>query len=254
MGRFLIPIALLAACVDGDRRGPATSPLILDHIFVLVPPGASAAREALSNAGVTVDTAVSQHRGAGTASVSVRFENAYLELLWVDSSVALVPELIARVDRYRAGTWGTGSLASPFGLGLRRAPSAPDSLPVPSRRYTAAWMTPGTWIDVIIPPADSLPPPRVFVVPRDMGFDAWRGNVRAEAPELFQHPAGIRGLTAIRLVVPSGAWGELPPGFPVVPGLTVAPGEEHLAELTLDGGQQGRRVDLRPALPLVLIY
>jgi hypothetical protein len=251
MRRYLIPIALLAGCVDGDRRGPATSPLTLDHVFVLVPPGASAARAALSNAGVTVDTAVSQHRGAGTASVSVRFENAYLELLWVDSSVTVVPELIARVDRYRAGTWGTGSVASPFGLGLRRAPKAPDSLPVPSRRYSAEWMTPGTWIDVIIPPVDSLPSPRVFVVPRDMGFDAWR---RYEAPELFRHPAGIRSLTSIRLVVPSGAWAELPPGFPVVPGLTVAPGEEHIAELTLDGGREGRRVDLRPALPLVLIF
>lgn len=254
MRRLLVPMALLAACGDGNQRGPVGSPLVLDHVFVLVPPGWSAAREALSNAGVTVDTAVSQHRGAGSASVSARFENAYLELLWVDSSVPLVPELIARVDRYRAGTWGTRSLASPFGLGLRRTPAAPDSLLVPSRRYTAEWMTPGTWIDVILPLADSLPPPRVFVVPRDMGFDAWGGGVRAAAPELFRHAAGIRSLTAIRLVVPSGAWAELPPGFPIVPGLTMVAGEEHLAELTFDGGEQGRRVDLRPALPLVLIY
>jgi hypothetical protein len=251
MRRFLTPIALLAACVGCDQRGQASSPLVLDHLFVLVPPGANAAREALSNIGVIVDTTVSKHRGAGTASVAVRFESAYLELLWVDSSVTVVPELVARVNRYRAGTWGTDSPASPFGLGLRRARSAPDSLPFPSRRYAAEWMTAGTWIDVIIPPADSLPPPRVFVVPRDMGFDAWR---RYEAPKLFEHPAGLRDLTAIRLVVPSGAWGELPTGFPVVSGLTVAPGEEHLAELTLDGGKQGRRVDLRPALPLLLIY
>lgn len=251
MRRCLTLIALLAACAGGDQRGQATSPLLLDHVFVLVQPGASAAREALSNAGITVNSEVSQHRGAGTASVSVRFENAYLELLWVDSSVTVVPELIARVNRYRAGTWGTGNLASPFGLGLRRARPAPDSLPFPSRRYVAEWMTPGTWIDVIVPPADSLPPPRVFVVPRDMGFDAWR---RHESPKLFKHSSGMRDLTAIRLVVPSSALDELPLGFPVVPGLTVAPGEEHLAELTLDGGKQGRRVDLRPALPLVLIY
>jgi hypothetical protein len=251
MRRVFVPIVLLAACTGGDQRGSGSSPLILDHAFVLLPSGASAAREALANAGITVDPAVSHHRGAGTASVSARFENAYLELLWVDPSVILVPELTARVDRYRAGTWGTGGVASPFGLGLRRTRSAPDSLSVASRRYTAEWMTQGTWIDVILPAADSLPAPRVFVVPRDMGFDAWRKEV---APELFRHPAGIRRLSAIRLVIPSGAWAELPPGFPVVPGLTMTPGEGHLAELTFDDGKQGRRIDLRPGLPLVLIY
>lgn len=75
---------VIASLFQSPRQG---SRVELDHVFIVVSPGASAEIEALQSAGLTVGSRVTQHPGLGTASRSVLFENAYLELIWVDSSV-----------------------------------------------------------------------------------------------------------------------------------------------------------------------
>ena len=110
------------------------------------------------------------HDGQGTASKSVAFANAYLELLWVDASVTLNPDLEASFDRYRRGSGWARADPSPFGIAFRRTSSAPTTLPFETRSHSAEWMTLGTQIDVLAPPNVQDDSPRVFVVPRDMGF------------------------------------------------------------------------------------
>jgi hypothetical protein len=74
------------------------------------------------------------HTGGGTSSLSILFENAYLELLYADSTVgdsASSPE--DRAHWRRVFGWRESG-ASPIGVGLRRRADAPDSLPFPTER------------------------------------------------------------------------------------------------------------------------
>lgn len=245
-------LAILGLCWGGRAAAQqmARHPvLVLDHLFIFVPPGAVLARQALSEAGINVGSSVTRHDGTGTASVFAMFANAYLELAWVDSTVRLEPEFRARLERNRRASAWTASGPSPFGVGFRRGPGAPDQLPYVSRPSTAAWMKAGTQIDVLAPPADSLPSPRVFVVPRDMG--AWQRKV---APALFVHRIGVQQITRVRVITPDGARVQLLGWIDTLPGVKFVRGREHLVEVTFDGGQEGKHVDLRPRLPVILRY
>jgi len=115
-------------------------------------------------------------------------------------------------------------------------------------------MPPGTQIDVLAPPEVGHASPRVFVVPRYMGFDAFREEVRRDAPELFEHPFAERQLTAVRIITPTGAHVEFLSDIDSLPGLSFQEGPEHLAELIFDNRRSGKQVDLRPRLPLILWY
>jgi Glyoxalase-like domain len=73
---------------------PATaqSPIELDHVWIMVSPNAPE-RAALERAGFHVSPDLNRHDGQGTASITVEFENAYLELMWPDSTITVSPGL-----------------------------------------------------------------------------------------------------------------------------------------------------------------
>jgi hypothetical protein len=245
-------LAILGLGWGGRAAAQQVAPhpvLVLDHLFIFVPPGAVLGRQALSEAGINVGSSVARHEGAGTASVFAMFANAYLELVWVDSTVRLEPKFRARLERNRRASAWTARGPSPFGLGFRRRPDAPDQLPYVSRPYTAPWMKAGTQIDVLAPPVDSLPSPRVFVVPRDMG--AWQRKV---APGLFVHRLGVKQVTRVGVITPDGARVQFLGSIDSLPGAKFVRGREHLVEVTFDGGREGKHVDLRPRLPVILRY
>ncbi len=54
-----------------------------------MPAGAAQAVQALRKAGVFIDTATNRHDGEGTTSMPAVFQNTYLELLWVDSTLTV---------------------------------------------------------------------------------------------------------------------------------------------------------------------
>jgi hypothetical protein len=60
-------------------QAPAETQLLeLDHVYIKVPTRAAA--DVIAAAGLTIDTTeVTRHDGGGTASISVLFDNAYLE-------------------------------------------------------------------------------------------------------------------------------------------------------------------------------
>ena len=96
-------------------------PLELDHIFIWVPRGASESA-ALQSRGLHTDGTLHQHTGQGTSSVVFAFENAYLELIWVDDpdtagrrGQEMGTDLLARADWRRTGRHlsGSGYVAAP---------------------------------------------------------------------------------------------------------------------------------------------
>jgi hypothetical protein len=247
---WIVTVLICARAGRGAAQSPdARRDLTLDHFFVFVPPGAGAARQALTDAGINVGTAVARHDGAGTASCFAMFENAYLELAWVDSSVSSEPQFRSRLQRNQRASVAAVSGPSPFGVGLRRTTEAPTAPPYISRPATAPWMKPGSQIDVLAPPADTFPSPRVFVVPPSMAD--WKSKV---PPSQLLHRLGVRRITHVRVLTPPGSHLQFLGPAITLPDVTFEPGSEHLAELTFDGGSQHRRVDLRPRVPLVLLY
>lgn len=99
------------------QRLDARDDLVLDHLFVFVPAKAEAARQALTEAGINVGSTVVRHEGSGTASIFAMFENAYLELAWVDSSVPSAPEFQARLQRNQRASAAAAKWAESFRCG-----------------------------------------------------------------------------------------------------------------------------------------
>lgn len=228
----------------------STAPVLeLDHVYVVVTPGAVAATEALRRVGIVIDTVTSRHDGQGTASRAAFFENAYLELLWIDSSVTV--DSLHRgdlADFVRAAAWRQSG-ASPFGIGLHFLSGSPADFTIPTRRDSAARLRPGTYYVLLRQPAESLAPD-VFTMPDDRAVTSWIGRFRSRRPDLFSHPSGARRITGITIRAPAS---QRPRAAELETRL-VRFEEASSPELVLefDGGQLGKTLDLRPALPIIL--
>jgi hypothetical protein len=233
-------------------RIAAQSPRVeLDHIFITVRPGAATEMAALRSAGFTVDSLVARHDGQGTASVGVMFENAYLELIWPDSTVSVEPEKALTAQWFRdAAAWRTSG-HSPFGLGLRRMPGDTAALPVPVELEAAEWLEAGAAYELLRQAPDSLAA-EFFVVPPISSLPSWITRLRERSPGLLRHPGGDHEIALVRVHGPPEhepiALRVLRPGR-----VEMVRASEPLLELHLTGGDRRQRVDLRPVLPLVIV-
>lgn len=248
-----LTLGLLLSCAVAVPVAVAQRPRVeLDHVFIVVTPGARAEIAALRAAGLTVPAEQPRrHEGQGTSSIAAYFENAYLELIWVDSTVSVTPEH-ARTARWfhDAGSWRTNR-HSPFGLGLRRLPGDTAALPVPVEREAAASLEPGAAYELLHQPGDSLAAD-FFVVPATAAVPRWIARARQREPGLWQHSAGGREITLVRV---HGSPEQHPYALRVLRPSRI---EAHdsptpFLELLIDRGTRGQRVDLRPTLPLVII-
>ena len=243
--------ALLGACAPEapGGAGAASEPLLeLDHLFVIVPDPAEAVA-ALATAGITVDeTSVMRHDGSGTASLGAMFDNAYLELLWADSTVSIAEGAEEDVAKFPAASrWQAGG-PSPFGIGLRRAD--PDVGPLPYAGEAVegeAWVEEGETFFVFDTEDGEV---SAFVVPPYMAVPSWVDELRADVPEAFDHPAGVAVLSGVVLRGTAGPQSVVEAGLEGV--VFDSADEAPLLELTFDGGAEGVTQDLRPALPVVI--
>lgn len=233
-------------------------PLERDHIFIWVSPGAPEAA-ALQKLGLYTDGKVHKHVGQGTSSKVFIFENAYLELIWVDEpevarrkSQDMGTDLLARVDWRKTG-------ASPFGIGLHYLAAGSRALPFPTKKYWAEWMKPDTFIS-IAESSVNLHEPFYFVVPDYLAIPSAEQlkqllDSQPEYRKNFTHVLGVRRLTGIKIM--SNHVGKLSETASTLSknGIAVVKhGKSSYAELTFDGGTQGKALDVRPTLPLVLKY
>lgn len=216
-----------------------------DHAYVFVSYGGEAEAESLRAIGFHVDTTVTEHSGGGTASRSAIFQNFYLELIWVDSTVSVSTESRESfADMQRAASWRTTG-ASPFGLGLRKV-AGPDEFGVPVTFYSDTWMRPGTSITLL----DQASEPMafaLFVVPPYMAVPAWID----QAAELVQHENGARQLTGLEI---RGPVAQHPTATRAlrIPGLTVTDAAEPMLVLEFDGGRTGVIHDLHRLMPVTI--
>jgi hypothetical protein len=244
-------LAVAAAVAAGPAR--AEIPLALDHAWIAVRPNAPE-RAAFERAGFRIAPTVNRHDGQGSASVTVEFENGFLELLWPDDTVPVAPEAAPAKQRFvnkmnwRADGW------SPFAVGLHWT-APPQTLPFDTWKVSAAWMGPGKSMEMLTPRGS--PATTLFIPVNGADLAGNRAAIAkggaAAAP--FMHPNGARRLTSVRIVAPTPE--GLPPAAPAlagVQGLTLDVGQAWLMEVTLDGGAQHRTADLRPDLPMVIRY
>ncbi len=230
---------------------PAGAPSFIefDHVWIMVSPNAPE-RAALERAGFQISPDVNRHEGQGTASITVEFENAFLELLWPDSTVPVARGLERATEKFRQRMLWRTSGWCPIGLGFRRTTESSDSLPFPTWSVTAPWLPAGSAIEMLTP-RDDTRSPSLFISPRALS-DTGEQAVRASR---YHHPIGVRRVTAVRLVSPK----KYQPIEPLtylqkLRVLGVEQGDEWLVELTFDGGKRKKPKDLRPDLPLVIRY
>jgi hypothetical protein len=247
--RSVIASACLACCVA--RQSSAQTPRVeLDHVYMVVQPGGVQAIAALRSAGFTIGTA-QKHEGEGTTSVAAMFENAYVELMWLDSAVAITPEHAAAAEQFRRMSEWRVSKRSPFGLGLRRLPGDTAHFAFPITREPAPWIDAEAAYEILNQPGDSLAVD-VFVVPKAAAVPNWIERLRKRAPQRLNHPGGGREITAVRVY---GAIQQQPSTLKLVrPGrIETETGEEPRLEIYIDGGGRNSRTDLRPGLPIVIV-
>ena len=205
--------------------------LELDHFFVFVERDAKETAPKLEEGGL-VPTFRRRHDGQGTANLCYVFDNAYLELLWVDD-----PKLLSRATFRRTRLWERSRWRSdgnsPFGVCVR----APEPLPFPCWLWQQPDLPPGLFLEVAKVVSDPEVP-FLFRFPGTLRPDHWPADqigARQEAAGL----AEISGLTLAAL-----------PTAEQLDGLTLDPALGHqraILEFSRRDGGAPRRLSLPDA-------
>ncbi|CAG0980388.1 hypothetical protein PHYC_01735 [Phycisphaerales bacterium] len=199
----------------------------IDHVFVLVAPGAPEAA-LLERAGL-VPGARREHAGQGTANVCFCFANAYLELLFITNEAQLRSPPVATTRLWERSRWRESG-ASPFGVCLR----GPGDPPVPTSQYAAPFLPQGHSIPIATDEDSPLAPMLFFAA-----FPP------APPPE-FANPQRLIRITIETPVVP--AWYR--EVSREVPMLELVPSGHHSMSIEVDHSH-GRRLTLE-SLPLTI--
>ena len=237
----MLKCALGLSCVVGFACGPrpvdkVAAAVEVDHVYVYAPAKSAedAVVKALASAGLAVEPKRNDF-GDGVVGRYVRFENAYLEILWYDGRTP------TDAETRRHATWESSG-ASPFGIGLHRRAGVSGNLPFPTRSVVEPWMRPGTE-ERKLGGVEDFAAPDLFVLP-DYLVNRRPG----------MQPLGIRRLTSVRVTVSSDGMTN---GVALMnrAGLAeIQPGGKPLLELVFDAGVQNRSLDFRPHLPLTIGY
>ena len=209
-------------------------PLKLDHLFITVQKDAPET-QALIQVGLRHSGSFNQHVGLGTKGTYFEFENAYLELLWIDDETEFAPI---------AALLGI----PPFGIAFRHQEGNTTSLPFEAYAFHWDWMPPDSFLHIAKRDPASHEP-LFFVVPDSMVF---REDTTQAPSEMTIHPLGIKRLTELRVLVTSPDLSATARLLSTNTNVRVESGSESRLELTFDGGIQGKIIDVRPALPLVI--
>jgi hypothetical protein len=206
----------------------------LDHVFVCLSQGAPEA-EYLARFGL-IEGPSNVHPGQGTANRRFFFENAMLELLWVENPSEAQNEQTARTKLWDRWSGRQDGVTSPFGIIMRPAQREAITPPFAAWEYQPDYFPAGTCLHV--GEAGIEEPMWVF-----MPF------LRRQGIEIPKHPNGIREITALRLTSPTPPRSRAAEALPI---LTVESGPDHLLTIEFDHRIRDESTDLRPHLPLIL--
>ena len=197
----------------------------LDHLFVFVEPGGGSAKARLDALGL-VPSYTRRHEGQGTANLCYCFDNAYLELLWVEEPRLLASATFARTGLWEHANWRVSG-ASPFGVCVRTE----HALPFDCWLWTPPYLPPGLFLEVSVGSREPSTP-FLFRFPGTRRPDLWPDDHAGAR----QDAAGLTEIVGLSLR-------ELP-GGEALTGLTLDPDlDPQTAILTLarsDGGPERR--------------
>lgn len=242
--------ALAGACATPPQAPPAVA---LDHVWIATPRDATEACAALERAGFRIAPTVNRHDGQGTASLTVEFENGFLELIWADESVPVHATGAIAQQRFAQRADWRRSGHSPFGLAVTRTPATPSPLPFETWTVTSDWMEPGTSTEMWTPRGSPALHIAVHPFATDENANLRRIAQGGQAAWPFLHENGARRMTAVAVTAPAAD--GLPPSAQLVRdsgAVRFEFGDAWRMDLTLDEGERGATLDLRPALPLVV--
>lgn len=198
---------------------------------------------------------VVKHLGREIASTILFFENAYVELIWVDEEKIAEQQTkqLGIAPLTRAHWQRTG--ASPFGIGLRCQP-----IPTLFRRRRANkcrmdCIPKEMPVRLAAENLAILAEPLCFLVPEALAFTNWLDRSLETHQRLISHPLGIKKLTGVKITVDSN--NELTHAVSLLQNngiATIERGRSPLLELTFDGGIAQNFFDARPTLPICLKY
>lgn len=214
----------------------------IDHLFICTSAGAPEA-DRLVEFGLTEGSG-NRHPGQGTANRRFFFRNAMLELLWIADSDEAHSDAAQRTKLFERWT-GRNAGCAPFGVCLR--PSSPGDAPPPfsAWEYRPAYL-PRDWT-IHVRDGSPLTEPMWFFA----SFGQRSDRVAASLREPIEHLIGFRELTAVRVFMPrSERLSPIAREVIETGVLSAVPGDDHLLELTFDGGRGGHQEDFRPVLPL----
>jgi hypothetical protein len=209
--------------------------VLIDHIFICTAAGAPAANQ-LREFGLT-EGSPNQHPGQGTACRRFFVRNAMLELIWVEDAMAAQSEQTRRTKLWERWS-AAGRGASPFGIILRSGSSPAEACPFPSWDYRPKTM-PG--LSLQIAAGTGLEEPMWCYMEAPL-----------ERRQPLEHPSGFREMTGVHLICPTLPPTSVTRAMADQKVITLETGAEDLLELQFGGGQEGRKTDFRPDIPLIL--
>lgn len=210
--------------------------MTLDHVFILVEPGAKVADRLLESG--FQEGPSNTHSGQGTANRRFYFADAMLEFIWVQDA----DEAKNGPGReLRFAKRAEDPNASPFGIIFvpQKASSSPNA-PFPGWHYQPAYFPPPKGFHVGAN-AHNITEPLCFYFPsHDPGIPK---------PQPNRNPQSV---SEVIIAAPSTDTEGVLKLASQTERLSIKSGEEHLMEITLDYCVSGQTEDYRPAMPLIL--
>lgn len=202
--------------------------------------------DALLRAGLA-EGSPNTHPGQGTACRRFFFENAYLELLWVDDAEEAQREPVIRTGLWtRCSQRATG--ACPFSFVLRPGDDHVGPLPFETWPYRPSYLPEGMSIDIAVD--TPIREPEFFYLAFQRGRRSTSQQPRAHVPPLT-------AMTNVTAAMPPPLPQSDAAKFVAAAGLiTFETSEDYLVRLTFEHRREGAHAgtDFRPTLPLIISW
>ncbi|WP_053006094.1 VOC family protein [Kiloniella spongiae] len=170
--------------------------LEIDHLFVFVAPpkeGDTPAEAILLQEAGFVESYRRNHPGQGTTNICYCFDNAYLELLWVNDIADITSPVTRGTKLFERSQWQETN-TSPFGIALR------PEIPFETWDYRPSFLPTGMSIPITKTSIDAHQP-FIFTSPGGQRPDHWR-----EPKSLQQKaPIGAHTISSVSLDIPRGS-------------------------------------------------
>lgn len=174
----------------------AVMPWAIDHLFMIVEPGGARAMSALAAGGLTQSWS-RQHVGMGTANIFICFDNAFLELVWIENQEEAQASPVASRLLERRRKQGEGAM--PFGLAIR-APTPDAPLPFKGWQFTPPSVSDMRNTVTIAASSDDLAQPFLFKGQRSIPPIQWADGLAGRR----QVPGGYGAILSWQLDLPEG--------------------------------------------------